>query len=137
MRFVYLALAYACAGLGALGVVLPLVPTTPFLLVAVWAGFRGSPRLARRILRHRHLGPMIRTWHRERAIPARAKWVACAMLLFSWVTLWLTGTAMPVLAFLFVFFSSVALFLLTRPRPQLKKAMVARRGVPGIGMSKV
>lgn len=117
MRPLYLSLAYLCAGMGALGVVIPLLPTTPFLLVAVWAGFRGSPRLARRIIRNRQFGPVIRAWHRERAIPTRAKLIACALLLASWLTLWLGGTRWEVLVFLTLFFSGIAAFLLTRGRP--------------------
>lgn len=117
MRPLYLGLAYLCTGIGAIGVVMPLLPTTPFLLVAVWAGFRGSPSLARRILRNRQFGPIIRAWHRERAIPTRAKFLACALLAASWLTLWLMGTRWEVLAFLTLFFTCVATFLLTRGRP--------------------
>lgn len=120
MRPLYLGLAYVCTAIGAVGVVMPLLPTTPFLLVAVWAGFRGSPRLARRILRNRQFGPVIRAWHRERAIPPRAKWVACGLLVASWVTLWLAGTRWEVMAFLTLVFAGVATFLLTRANPAAK-----------------
>ena len=117
MRPFYLGLAYLCTAIGAVGVVMPLLPTTPFLLVAVWAGFRGSPRLARRILRNPQFGPIIRAWHRERAIPPRAKGVACGLLAASWITLYLTGTRWEVMAFLTMFFAIVATFLLTRANP--------------------
>ncbi|TGG92806.1 DUF454 domain-containing protein [Natronospirillum operosum] len=121
-RLLYLGLAYLCTAIGAVGVVMPLLPTTPFLLVAVWAGFRGSPRLARRILRNRQFGPIIRAWHRERAIPLHAKWVACGLLAASWVTLWLIGTRWEVMSFLTLFFTGVATFLLTRANPAGKSA---------------
>ena len=53
---------WLCVGLGALGVVMPLFPTTPFLLVAVWAFSRSSPELAEKIRNHPVVGPFIRDW---------------------------------------------------------------------------
>lgn len=117
LRWPYLALAYGCIGLGGLGVVLPGLPTTPFLLVAAWAASRGSERLHRRLLGHRHFGPLLHHWHTERAVPARAKLVAIVLLVLSWgVLAWRAdGPLVPVVAG--VFFLAVSAFLLSRPQP--------------------
>lgn len=111
----YLILAYGCVGFGAAGVVVPLLPTTPFLLVAAWAATRSSPKLRWWLYRHPRYGPSIRAWQRHRAIPAAAKITACALLGFSWVTLWLLGMDMRILTGLTLFFLVVAFFILTRP----------------------
>jgi uncharacterized protein len=114
-QFLYLLLAYGCVGAGAAGVVVPLLPTTPFLLVAAWAATRSSPRLRWWLYRHPRYGPSIRAWQRHRAVPATAKLTACGLLLFSWITLWLLGMDARILAGLTLFFLVVATFILTRP----------------------
>lgn len=60
-------------GLAAAGVLLPLVPTTPFLLLAAVSFARSSPRLYRWLLSNRHLGPYLEEWRRDRTIPRAAK----------------------------------------------------------------
>ncbi len=69
--------------LGAAGVVVPGLPTVPFLLVAAWAGGRGWPALEARLLAHPRHGPVIRSWRERRAIPRRAKWLATVLILSS------------------------------------------------------
>lgn len=114
-RYAYLALAYGCAGCGVVGVFVPLLPTTPFLLVAVWAAARSSPRLRWWLYRHPRYGPPIRAWQRHRAIPVRARAMACGLLLLSWAVLWLLGTDARILAGVTIFFLVVAAFVLSRP----------------------
>ncbi|MDO5731204.1 YbaN family protein [Corynebacterium sphenisci] len=62
LRVLLLALGVTCTGIGALGVVLPLLPTTPFLLLAAVCFARASPRLHDALLAHRVLGPYIRDY---------------------------------------------------------------------------
>ena len=71
-------------GLGILGVFLPLLPATPFLLLASACYLRGSERLHRRLMESRLLGPYIRNFQRGRGIPLRAKVVT---LLLLWASL--------------------------------------------------
>ena len=71
-------------GLGILGIFLPLLPTTPFQLLTAALYFRGSPRLYQRLLDHRHLGPYIRNYRENKAIPLRAKVIS---LLLMWGTM--------------------------------------------------
>lgn len=117
-RLAYLALAWAALGLGLLGVLLPLLPTTPFLLLALWAGSKGSTRFKWWLLRHRHFGPALRQWSRHGAIDPRAKALAIAVMTSSWLWLYLRGTATAVLVFLALLFGALAVFLATRPSPR-------------------
>lgn len=114
-RLGYLALAYGCVGLGVVGAFLPVMPTTPFLLVALWAGARSSPRLRYRLYRHPRYGPPLRAWHRHGAVARSAKLAACALMIASWSVLWLVGTPGWILATMGVFFVAVMSFILTRP----------------------
>ncbi|MFN2331986.1 MAG: YbaN family protein [Halomonas sp.] len=114
-RIAWSGLAYGCIGLGTAGLVVPLLPTTPFLLLAAWAAPKGSPRLARWLHEHPHLGPTLHAWKEQRAVPRRAKRLALMLLLISWLMLWLGGAAPLVLVLIAALFIGVATFLLTRP----------------------
>lgn len=70
--------------LGIIGIFLPLLPTTPFLLLAAACFFRSSPRLYEWLLRHKHLGPYVRNFREHKAIPLRAKIISVSMV---WITL--------------------------------------------------
>jgi uncharacterized membrane protein YbaN (DUF454 family) len=67
-------------GLGILGAVLPLLPATPFLLLASACFVRGSSRLHRWLMQNRVLGPYIRDFKERRGMPVRAKVVTLAIL---------------------------------------------------------
>lgn len=83
----WIALACAALGLALLGVVLPGLPTTPFVLVAAWAAARGSRHLHAWLLAHRLFGPVIHDWQIRGAVSRPAKRAAlgtmtlCALLL--------------------------------------------------------
>jgi uncharacterized protein len=115
LRLAWGGLAYGCIGLGTAGLVVPLLPTTPFLLVAAWAAPKGSPRLARWLHEHPRLGPTLHAWREGRAVPRRAKRLALVLLLASWLVLWAGGAGPTVLTLTAVLFGGVATFLLTRP----------------------
>lgn len=71
--------------LGSVGLLLPIMPTVPFLIVAAWAASRGWPSLEQRLLYHPTFGPSLRAWRERRAVPRRAKWLASVVM---------TGSAM-------------------------------------------
>lgn len=79
-RPVLLGIGWLSVGLGVIGIVLPLFPTTPFLLVALWAFSRSSPELAERIRTHRLAGRYVRDWEDEGVIPTGAKLIAVVMM---------------------------------------------------------
>jgi len=84
MRFFLATLGMVALLLGVIGVFLPVLPTTPFLLLAAALFFRSSPRLYSWLLEHPHLGTYIKNFREYRAIPLRVKIVSVSLL---WITL--------------------------------------------------
>tara|TARA_B100000519_G_scaffold57723_1_gene48271 strand:+ start:1244 stop:1603 length:360 start_codon:yes stop_codon:yes gene_type:complete len=117
MIWLWRALASLCVALGAIGVVVPGLPTTPFLLVAAWAGARGWPALEERLLAHPKYGPLIHDWRSRRAVPRRAKWAASLVMTSSVLVLWLVPTPGCLRIGLPLFLLCVACWLWTRPEP--------------------
>ncbi|WP_425374047.1 YbaN family protein [Microvirga calopogonii] len=118
MRPFFLGLGYASLALGILGIFLPLLPTTPFVLLAVWCFARSNPALADKLYNHPRFGPLLTTWRDQRAIPRHAKIYALATLALSYaLILWLAeGRILPVV--LAAIMGSVALYIATRPTPR-------------------
>ena len=116
-RWPYTVLAYVCVGLALIGVVLPGLPTVPFLLVAVWDGTRGSTWLHNWLETHPQFGPPLRAWRNQGSISRRAKWSAVIMLLSSWGLLTWHTQALWVAMGAGLLFAGVAVFLLSRPVP--------------------
>lgn len=116
-RAPWILLTWCCITAGAAGIVLPLVPTTPFLLIAAWASPKASPRLHHWLHQHPRFGPQLRAWREEKAVSIRAKLSATLVLMLSWSWLWLLETAVLVRVGTAVFFSLILIFLWTRPNP--------------------
>jgi len=73
-------------GLAVLGAALPLLPTTPFLLVAAACYAKSSPRLHKKLLDNKVFGPLIRHWQESRSIPKKAKFISLVTIVVfsSW-----------------------------------------------------
>jgi uncharacterized membrane protein YbaN (DUF454 family) len=115
-RYFYLGLGWLCVGFGAIGIVVPVLPTTPFLLVAVWAFSRSSPEIAARLRSHPRFGHYIRHWQDHGVIPLKAKVLAMLMMAgagfylvrFSGAPAWAAYSACAALL-------AVGVYILTRP----------------------
>ena len=79
-RTIYLIAGFILVGLAVLGIFLPLLPTTPLLLLAAACFSRSSERCHQWLLNHRTFGPIIRNWHENRCIPRRAKIISILMV---------------------------------------------------------
>lgn len=118
LRWLWWLLAYGSLGLGIVGIVVPGLPTVPFVLLAAYAAARGSVRLHHWLLAHRQFGPMIRDWEAQGAVSRRAKWLATAMMAGCAALLFLTAPRMAMAAAGTVVMAIVAAWLWFRPEPR-------------------
>lgn len=91
LRYLLLAFAGVCVALGVIGIFVPGLPTTVFILMAGWAAARSSPRFSAWLESHRVFGPMLKNWRETRSVSRRAKWSATAMMTLCAVILFLTA----------------------------------------------
>lgn len=117
-RIPYLCLGALMLVLAVIGALLPLMPTTVFLILASWFFARSSPRLEAWLLTHPRFGGTLRAWHAEGAIPRSAKLMACAGMALGFVLFWTgvhpaTWLALSVAAALL----ASALYVVSRPSP--------------------
>ncbi|MGP9567994.1 YbaN family protein [Halomonas sp. AOP5-B2-8] len=117
VRGLWVAIAALSFSIGVLGIFLPLLPTTVFMLIAVYCASKGSPRFEAWIRSRHYVGPLLVTWEQERAIPRRAKLAAVSMIALSGlITVWTLGPGWRSLAII-VLLIIVAVWLATRPEP--------------------
>lgn len=116
-KVLWLLLAYITLALGLIGAFLPILPTTPFLLVAIWAGSHASSKLKWWLLRHKRFGPALRDWYRDKAIALPAKLAAVSVITVSWLMIILNDSSRGVIAFTGLLFLGCISFLLSRPNP--------------------
>jgi uncharacterized membrane protein YbaN (DUF454 family) len=86
VRWLLIASGAVFVGLGLIGAALPLLPTTPFMLLAAACFARSSERFHQALLRNRLIGPTIREWRATRSIPRRAKITAMMLIVLTFGT---------------------------------------------------
>lgn len=104
-------------GLGVVGLFLPLVPTTVFMLIAAYFFSRSSPRLHSWLVNHRCFGAPIRNWQLQGAIARKAKAAAVSLMLASVLLSFALGFPPAVLLIQLLVLLPVSLFILTRSEP--------------------
>jgi hypothetical protein len=109
-------LGWCFFGLGAVGTVVPGLPTTPFMLLALWAFSKSSQRFHDWLYAHRVFGPPLRQWRSHRVIPGTAKLLAIATMTVSFVYLaFFTGISVWIKAFTALVMLYGAVFILSKP----------------------
>jgi uncharacterized membrane protein YbaN (DUF454 family) len=116
MRRVYLVLGFIFIAIGFVGAFLPVLPTTPFLILATTCFARSSPRLENWLLSHPRFGSALRAWREHGAIPLRAKLLALAGMSVGFLLFWIGSAPGPILmASVGVLMLTGLVYVFTRP----------------------
>lgn len=116
-RPLWVAAGSVSLALGAVGVILPLLPATPFVLLSALCYAKGSRRLHDWLVNHPRFGPGIEAWREHRAITPTAKKTALAAIALALGLSLAAGLSPALLALQAAVLAGVATFILTRPSP--------------------
>ncbi|WP_395397938.1 YbaN family protein [Novosphingobium sp. BL-8A] len=118
-RCAWLVLGLSLVAVGFVGIFVPLLPTTDFMLLALPCFARSSPRLEAWLLNHPRFGPSLRAWRRERAVPRHAKIAACVGMALGFGLFWLhVHPRPPVTTAIGAFMLFWAFWIIRRPEPK-------------------
>ncbi len=107
-------LIFTC--LGIIGAILPVMPTTVFLIVAVYCFGRSSSRFEAWLLNHRHYGPTLRNWQQYGAISRKVKCIACVGMAVGFILFYLGASpSWPLTTAVALFMLLSAWYVLSRP----------------------
>ena len=100
-KYFFLGVGFISTAMGVIGLFLPLMPTTCFLIVAVWAFSKSNPALSRKILHHPKFGPVINNWMTHKSINRKSKCtISLSIILGFSITLLISAPSLTVSAFL-------------------------------------
>ncbi|PDT52542.1 MULTISPECIES: YbaN family protein [Sinorhizobium] len=119
MRPVLLGLGWVMVGIGVVGIFLPLLPTTPFLLLAAWLFARSSPRLEQWLFDHPLFGQPLRDWREDGAISRGAKMCALSLMALGFAFFWLRAQpSMIPASIVATIMLALGAFIASRPEPR-------------------
>jgi uncharacterized membrane protein YbaN (DUF454 family) len=122
MRYIYLTLGLFFVATGVIGAFLPVLPTTPFLLLAIWCFSRSNPRLESWLLNHPKYGASLRAWREDRVVPRRAKISAAGLMTVSFLILvFFTSLTWLHLVIIGLSMLGSGLYVCTRPETPKRK----------------
>ena len=114
-RIVLLALGWICVSLGFIGIFVPGLPTTIFLIIALWAFTKSSKKLRFWLLNHKRFGPILRNWQEHKVVPFRAKILMVILQILVVIMVQYTFNNLFVTATLAIVLICVAWYVLSLP----------------------
>lgn len=114
-KFFFVCCGHLSLATGVIGIFFPILPTTPFVLLACGCYARGSEKFHVALLRNKWFGPLIKDWYEHKAISVRAKVIAIVMITASITWAIILAPFLPVKIGLGVLGIAVALYIFTRP----------------------
>jgi len=121
-RIILISLGWLCVGFGFVGIFVPGVPTTIFLIIALWAFTKSSEKLRHWLLHHKRFGPILNNWQKHKVVPRRAK-ILMVILMSSAVVLFHYSLQNLFLTIgLVIILVSVAIYVISLPSETPEKS---------------
>ncbi len=115
MRTLWLILGLLSVGIGVIGIIVPLLPTVPLMILAAFCFSKSSERLHDWLLTHQTFGPFIESWRENGSISKRAKIYSTVSVVAVFGLSLIMGLKVVVLAIQFIALGSVLVFIWSRP----------------------
>ena len=114
-RTILISLGWLCVGLGFIGVFVPGIPTTIFLIIALWAFTKSSKKLRHWLLNHKRFGPILNNWQQHKVVPRRAKILMVVLMSFAVVLFYYSLQNLYLTIGLIIILVSVAIYVISLP----------------------
>lgn len=115
LRMGFLALGLTTTALGIIGIFLPLMPTTIFMIIACWSFAKSSPKFHNWLITHKTLGPPIINWQKNGSIPRKAKCLAGTSISLSFLITLYFSDNFYVIGGVGLILATVMVYIITRP----------------------
>ena len=114
-KLILLIVGWLCVGLGFVGIFIPGIPTTIFLIIALWAFARSSKRFHAWLLNHQRFGPILRNWESHKVVPIKAKIVMVILQILVVIMIQYTFNSLFVTVALLIVLILVAWYVISLP----------------------
>lgn len=114
-RTILISLGLLCVGLGFVGVFVPGIPTTIFLIIALWAFTKSSEKLRHWLLNHKRFGPILNNWQEHKVVPRRAKILMVVLMSLAVVLFYYSLQNLYLTIGLIIVLVSVAIYVISLP----------------------
>ena len=114
-RTILISLGWLCVGLGFVGVFVPGIPTTIFLIIALWAFTKSSEKLRHWLLNHKRFGPILSNWQEHKVVPRRAKILMVVLMSLAVILFYYSSQSLILTIGLIIILVSVAIYVISLP----------------------
>ena len=114
-RTILISLGWLCVGLGFVGVFVPGIPTTIFLIIALWAFTKSSKKLRHWLLNHKRFGPILSNWQKHQVVPRRAKILMVVLMSVAVILFYYSLQSLILTIGLIIILVSVAIYVISLP----------------------
>ena len=114
-KTILISLGWLCVGLGFVGVFVPGIPTTIFLIIALWAFTKSSKKLRHWLLNHKRFGPILNNWQQHKVVPRRAKILMVVLMSLAVVLFYYSLQNLYLTIGLIIILVSVAIYVISLP----------------------
>ena len=114
-RTILISLGWLCVGLGFVGVFIPGIPTTIFLIIALWAFTKSSEKLRHWLLNHKRFGPILNNWQEHKVVPRRAKILMVVLMSLAVILFYYSLQSLILTIGLIIILVSVAIYVISLP----------------------
>ena len=114
-RIILISLGWLCVGLGFIGIFVPGIPTTIFLIIALWAFTKSSEKLRHWLLNHKRFGPILNNWQEHKVVPRRAKILMVVLMSLAVILFYYSSQSLIFTIGLIIILVSVAIYVISLP----------------------